>query len=155
MINVDELIKKALKEGNKVELKVYRNIKSEITNFKTQKNAPEYTEAVEISILNKYCKKLEEAGQQFIKAERNDLLMECANEIAIIKRLLPKPVSEEELSEWIMNTAMDRNWVGTDDVSTRIMIPKKEMGNLIKQVKSAFPTADGKMIADIVKANLE
>ncbi len=155
MINIDELIKKALKEGNKVELKVYRNIKSEIMNFKTQKNAPEYTEAVEISIFNKYCKKLEESCQQFFQAERHDLVAECAEEIEIVKRLLPKPVTEEELSEWIMNTAMDRNWVGTDDVSTRIMIPKKEMGNLIKQVKSAFPTADGKIISEIVKANLE
>ena len=54
-----------------------------------------------------------------------------------------------------MNVAMDRNWVGPNGAGIRIKIPKKEMGNLIKQVKIAFPTADGKMISDIVKVNLE
>lgn len=155
MINVDELIKKALKEGNKVELKVYRNLKSEIMNFKTQKNAPEYNEATEISIIKKYASKMEDVEKQYSEAGREDLVSECRDELDILRKLLPKPVTESELSDWIMATALDRNWVGTDDVSTRIMIPKKEMGNLIKQVKSAFPTADGKMIADIVKANLE
>ena len=50
---------------------------------------------------------------------------------------------------------MDRNWVSTDKTGTRIAIPKKEMGNFIKQIKSALPTADGKMVSEIVKANLE
>lgn len=155
MINVDELIKKALKEGNKIRLKVYRNLKSEIMNFKTQKNAPEYTEAAEISIIKKYVSKMEDAEKQYSEAAREDLVSECRDELEVLRKLLPEPVTESELSDWIMSTALDRNWVGTDDVSTRIMIPKKEMGNLIKQVKSTFPTADGKMIADIVKANLE
>ena len=29
------------------------------------------------------------------------------------------------------------------------------MGIFIKQIKASFPTADGKMISEIVKANLE
>jgi hypothetical protein len=37
----------------------------------------------------------------------------------------------------------------------KIAIPKKEMGNFIKQIKTVFPTADGKMVSDIIKANLE
>ena len=35
------------------------------------------------------------------------------------------------------------------------MIPKKEMGNTVKLTKTQFPSADGKMIADIVKKLLE
>jgi uncharacterized protein YqeY len=69
--------------------------------------------------------------------------------------LLPEPVKESEILDWVTSTAIERGWVGRDDVSERLMIPKKEMGNLIKQVKSAFPTADGKMISEVVKANLE
>lgn len=34
------------------------------------------------------------------------------------------------------------------------IIPKKEMGNAIKYLKSKFPTADGKMISEIVKKYL-
>ena len=33
----------------------------------------------------------------------------------------------------------------------KIQIPKKQMGNVIKYVKSKLPTADGKMISEIVK----
>ena len=32
-----------------------------------------------------------------------------------------------------------------------VAIPKKEMGNAIKYLKSRFPQADGKMISEIVK----
>lgn len=35
-----------------------------------------------------------------------------------------------------------------------IYIPKKEMGTAIKHLKSKFPTADGKMISEIVKKYL-
>ena len=32
-----------------------------------------------------------------------------------------------------------------------LVIPKKEMGNAIKHLKSKFPQADGKLISTIVK----
>lgn len=44
MIEIDDLIKDALKNKQTVELKVYRNLKADIMAFKTQKNAPEYNE---------------------------------------------------------------------------------------------------------------
>lgn len=155
MINVDELIKKALKEGNKVELKVYRNLKSEIMNFKTQKNAPEYNEATEISIIKKYASKMEDAEKQYSEAGREDLVSECRDELEVLRKLLPEPVKESEICDFVLSYALDRNWAGTDDVSTRVMIPKKSMGEVIKATKAQFPTADGKMISEIVKANLE
>lgn len=48
MIDFEEKIKNSLKAKDTVKLKVFRNLKSEILKFKTQKNAPEYTEAQEI-----------------------------------------------------------------------------------------------------------
>ena len=48
MIEIDNLIKDALKNKQTVELKVYRNLKADIMAFKTQKNAPEYNDASEI-----------------------------------------------------------------------------------------------------------
>ena len=53
MINIDELIKTSMKSGNKVSLETYKLIKAKILEFKTQKNAPEYNEAAEISLLQK------------------------------------------------------------------------------------------------------
>lgn len=155
MINIDEIIANALKANDKVALKTARLLKTEILKYKTSKDAKPYTDMIEMKIISKMCKQREESILHYKQGGREDLVASEIEEFDWLKALLPKPVTEEELSDWIMNTAMDRNWVGTDDVGSRIMIPKKEMGNLIKQVKAAFPTADGKIISEIVKANLE
>ena len=77
MINIDELIKAALKSQNKTELRAYRNLKAEIQFLKTAKNAKPYDEAVEISLINKMVAKLSDSITQFQKAHRQDLAFEC------------------------------------------------------------------------------
>ena len=155
MLNIDELIKESLKNKKTVELKAYRNLKSEITLAKTAKNAMGFNEAVLFSIITKYCKKLEDAEKQYSHAGRLDLATECRDELEVLRKLLPEPVKESDICDFVQGYAIDRNWVGTDDVSTRVMIPKKSMGEVIKATKSQFPTADGKIISEIVKLNLE
>lgn len=151
MIQIDELIKNSLKNKKTIELKVYRNLKADIMAFKTQKNAPEFTEAVFYSIINKYIKKMEDAEKQYFQAGREDLSSECREESEVLRKLLPEPVTSQEILDLVTSTALDRNWMNGE----KIAIPKKEMGNFIKQIKTVFPTADGKMISDIIKANLE
>lgn len=164
MINIDELIKKSLKEKKNVELKVYRNLKADIMAFKTQKNAPTYDEAAELKIIQKYVTKMEDAEKQYSQAGREDLASECRDELEVLRKLLPEPVKESEICDFIFQYAVDKNWVGIEDrlyLGTgnnndfRVMIPKKSMGEVIKATKAQFPTADGKMISEIVKANLE
>lgn len=152
---IDNLIKQALKSGNKVELKVYRNLKADILTFKTQKNAKPFTNDTFYALCQKYCKKLEDSISEFSKAAREDLVSECRDELEVLKKLLPEPVTESELIIWITNTCIERNWTSKNNDFIKIVIPKKEMGKFIKEVKSAFPTVDGKMIADIIKQNLE
>ena len=155
MLNIDELIKESFKAHKFSELRVYRNLKTMITNFKTQKNAPVYDEAAELKIIQKYVTKMEDAEKQYAQAGRLDLVTECREELEVLRKLLPEPVKESDICDFVQGYAIDRNWVGTDDVSTRIMIPKKNMGEVIKATKSQFPTADGKIISEIVKLNLE
>jgi uncharacterized protein YqeY len=155
MLNIDELIKESLKNKKTMDLKVYRILKSDIMAFKTQKNAPVYDEAAELKIIQKYVTKMEDAEKQYSHAGRLDLATECREELEVLRKLLPEPVKESDICDFVQGYAIDRNWVGTDDVSTRIMIPKKNMGEVIKATKSQFPTADGKIISEIVKLNLE
>lgn len=155
MLNIDELIKESLKNKKTSELKVYRNLKADIMAFKTQKNAPTYDEAAELKIIQKYVTKMEDAEKQYSHAGRLDLATECRDELEVLRKLLPEPVKESDICDFVQGYAIDRNWVGTDDVSTRVMIPKKNMGEVIKATKSQFPTADGKIISEIVKLNLE
>ena len=162
MINIDELIKESLKSGNKTELKTYRNLKAEFQKVKTAKNAPEWNDALEMQIISKYSRILEDAILQFSQAHRDDLVSEYTSELEVVKKLLPEPVNEAqimyELIQWSKNDF--ENFSSTLEYDAEvgavipriiIQIPKKQMGNVIKYIKSKLPTADGKMISEIVK----
>ena len=151
MLNIDQIITESLKNDDKVALRTARLLKAEILKYKTSKGAKPYTDIIEMQIISKMCKQREESILQYKQGGREDLV---ANEIAEfdwLKALLPEPVTEEDLYDYIMDIAINENWVNKDDIGNRIVIPKREMGNLIKQVKTAFPTADGKIISEVVK----
>ena len=151
MLNIDNLIKESLKAKKTVDLKVYRNLKADIMAFKTQKNAPEYTEESEIKVIQKYTKRLEDSISEFTKAGREDLVNECKEELEVLQSLLPKPVTKEEIFNKIVLIVLSNGWVKDKEPA----IPKKEMGTVIRQVKSEFPSADGKIVSEIVKSLLE
>jgi uncharacterized protein YqeY len=150
MIEIDNLIKDALKNKQTVELKVYRNLKADIIAFKTQKNAPEYNEASEISIIRKYATKMEDAEKQYSQAGREDLATECREELEVLKKLLPKPVDAQDINSILAGWCVRNNFVNTEN-ELKIEIPKKSMGLAIKAMKEVFPTADGKIISEVVK----
>ena len=150
MIEIDNMIKDALKNKQTVELKVYRNLKADIMAFKTQKNAPEYNEASEISIIRKYATKMEDAEKQYSQAGREDLATECREELEVLKKLLPKPVEAQDINSIFAGWCVRNNFVNTENES-KIEIPKKSMGLAIKAMKEVFPTADGKIISEVVK----
>lgn len=150
MIEIDNLIKDALKNKQTVELKVYRNLKTDIMAFKTQKNAPEYNEASEISIIRKCATKMEDAEKQYSQAGREDLATECREELEVLKKLLPKPVEAQDINSILAGWCVRNNFVNIENES-KIEIPKKSMGLAIKAMKEVFPTADGKIISEVVK----
>ena len=154
MLNIDELIKESLKNKKTMDLKVYRILKSDIMAFKTQKNAPVYDEAAELKIIQKYVTKMEDAEKQYSQAGREDLASECRGELEVLRKLLPEPVTASEIYEELRYWA-EKNHYLNEEIASEIKIPKKEMGVVIKYIKSKLPTADGKMISEIVKENLE
>ena len=147
MLNFDVLIKASMITKDAAGLRVCRNLKTDIMNFKTQKNAPKYDDAEEIKIIRKYYTKMEDAEKQYIEAGRQDLATECREELDILKTLLPEPVSPEKIYEelWKFGIANDCIY------ESKLIIPKNKMGMAIKFMKAIFPTADGKMISDVVK----
>lgn len=169
-MEINELIKNATLSHDKVALNTYRNVKAELQKVLTAKNAPEYSEALFIQVTAKYAKKLEDSIKQFSEAHRDDLVSEYTSELEVVKKLLPEPVNELqihfELRRWCAGNKYG-NWIELpkyDEMSSRPeltahidwyqgekVIPKKEMGKAIKFLKSKFPTADGKMISEIVK----
>lgn len=147
MLNFDVLIKASMITKDAAGLRVYRNLKTDIMNFKTQKNAPRYNDAEEIKIIRKYYTKMEDAEKQYLEAGRQDLATECREELDILKTLLPEPVSPEKIYEELWKFGIANDYI----YESKLIIPKNMMGMAIKLMKATFPTADGKMISDVVK----
>lgn len=157
MINIDELIKQAMKSKNKTELEAYKNIKVEIQKNQTAKGAKPLTDESQLQIISKYAKSLEDAISQFSEAHRDDLVASYTSELEVVKKLLPEPVNELQIYSAINEWENLNGYFPADSTiihrinSVAFPIPKKEMGNVIKYIKSKLPTANGKMISDIVK----
>lgn len=162
MADINLLIKNALKSGNKTELKAYRNLKAEFQQVQTSKEYKgEWTEDLEIKTISKYARKLDAAIAEF-GGPQTTLGSEYRDELEVLKKLLPEPVNASqimyELIQWAKNNLENFSSepeydaeIGAVIPRMNIQIPKKEMGTVIKYLKSKFPTADGKMISEIVK----
>lgn len=147
MLDIDLMIKNSLKGGNKTEVNAYRNLKSKILIAKTAKNAKPYDDTIEISIISKYVKELNEDSKSYFTAGREDLGKDYLDEANVLSKLLPKAVSVEEIEYAIWDFIETNN----GPIPENKTIAKNQMGACIKYIKSKYPTADGKIISELVK----
>lgn len=141
MLDINAKIMEAMKSKNKIASETFKLIKAKILEFKTQKNAPEYTEEAEIKLLQKMVKEREESAKIYKDAGRNELADAELAQVAIINELLPKIASQDDVENYLNEKYPNG-------------IEKKSMGIVIKEVKSAFVGVDGAMVANIVKSKL-
>lgn len=141
MLDINAKIMEAMKSKNKIASETFKLIKAKILEFKTQKNAPEYTEETEIKLLQKMVKEREESAKIYKDAGRNELADAELAQVAIINELLPKIASQEDVENYLNNKYPNG-------------IEKKSMGVVIREVKSEFVGVDGVMVANIVKSKL-
>lgn len=68
----------------------------------------------------------------------------------------PKEPTKEELNAALLELALDKGWYDDNEEHDihPVQIPKNQMGIAVKELKAKYPAADGKKIADLVKANL-
>lgn len=141
MLDINAKIMEAMKSKNKIASETFKLIKAKILEFKTQKNAPEYTEEAEIKLLQKMIKEREESSKIYKDAGRNELADAELAQVAIINELLPKIASQEDVENYLNEKYPNG-------------IEKKSMGVVIREVKSEFVGVDGAMVANIVKSKL-
>ena len=137
---IDELIKSAMKNSQPGALRVYRAVKTAFMEYRTAKNAKPLDEAAEINIIRKMISTREDAIQQFKDAGRTELAEAEAEEITYLKPMLPPEVSEDDVRTYAESIITEKGM--------------QNMGRYIKVLKEKFPTADGKLIATIVKSLL-
>ena len=141
MLDINAKIMEAMKSKNKIASETFKLIKAKILEFKTQKNAPEYTEEAEIKLLQKMVKEREESANIYKDAGRNELADAELAQVSIINELLPKIASQEDVENYLNEKYPNG-------------IEKKSMGVVIREVKSEFVGVDGAMVANIVKYKL-
>ena len=142
---IDIQIKEAMKNKDSIALESLRAIKSSILLFNTQKgNKSEISEADEIKILSKLVKQRKESADIYISQNRSDLAKTETDQAEIIKKFLPKQLSEEEIESVVIEIIKKTNSSGMQDMG-------KVMGMVTKQLSGK---ADGKTISQIVRKNL-
>nr|DAY42058.1 MAG TPA: YqeY-like protein [Caudoviricetes sp.] len=143
---INGLIKDAMKMHDDKRRDVLRLIKSEVLKYETSKEGAghELTDAVEFTILKKMVDQRKDSIAQYKKYGKPALAKEEQDELNILLEYLPTEATAEEIAN-AFNTI----------VSNGLEPIKKNMGQFIKGIKVALPTADGKKVADYVKANLK
>lgn len=134
--NINSMIMESMKSKDSISSNAYKNIKAKFIEFKTAKNAKPLDDNAEISILNKMVAELNNDANIFKANNRNDLAEAALNESSVIEKLLPKAASSEEIDAAI-----------NEYIQTNGDFDKKQMGTVVKFVKSKFSNVDGSMIA--------
>lgn len=142
MINVDELISNARKEGNKTALKTLQLIKSEFS--KVEHSGTKLDNVEQLKILKRMKNQYEQAVEEFKKGGREDLVGEEEQELELICSLLPEQVDESVVTKYIDELC---NELG-DKLSMRDIKP------ILTKVQEKYPMVDGKLVSSIIKDQL-
>lgn len=134
-------LKQAMKDKDQAALRTLRAIKSAILIFQTSGTGETLDEAVEIKMLQKMVKQRKESATIFREQDRVDLATTEEEELAILEKFLPQPLSEPELKTLIESIIAQTGATSMKDMG-------KVMGLANQQVAGR---AEGKTISDMVK----
>ena len=139
---LNSLIAEAMKNKDNDRVNVLRLIKAELV--KKEKEGKELTEAIEGTVLMKMVSQREDSINQFKQANRLDLVENEQKELDIIKEYAPKQVSDEDII------------AETEKVIANIggTVTMKDMKNILAEVQKVYPTANGKIISQVVKSHI-
>lgn len=141
---INEDIKAAMKAKDKAKLEALRAIKSALLVSATEKGGGDNSEEAGMKLLQKLVKQRKDAAAIFHKEGRTDLAEPEEEQIKVIEAYLPKPLTEEEVKVIVEDVV---NSTGASSLA--------DMGKVMGMVnQKTAGRADGKMVADLVKAKL-
>ena len=136
-----EDLKTAMREKDEAAKRGIRAIKAAILLAKTDGSGQEVTPEREIQILQKLVKQRRESMEIYEREKREDLAHTEREEIAVIEKYLPQPLSAEELEEALRSIIAETAAAGPKDLG-------KVMGQASKRLAGK---ADGKAISEMAK----
>ena len=138
MIDINKKIMETMKAHDKVASETYKLLKAKILEFKTAKNAREYNDAEEITLINKMISDRTNSAEIYLQNNRKDLADAEYAQVKVLQELLPTLPTQEDIVNYLNENYPDG-------------VEKKMMGIVIKEVKEKLLGADGKTVADCVK----
>jgi hypothetical protein len=111
---INEELKNAMKNQDKVRMDTIRSIRSAIIEFNKSGSGQEMTEEDGIKLLNSLAKKRKESIEMYTKGNRLELAEKEAQELAIIQEFLPKQLDDEEAKKMIQKLIADNNATAKD-----------------------------------------
>lgn len=149
-------LKAAMKSGDKLKMTTIRGIQSAIKNkeiddrVKTpdpqdKRSQDEKDDDLIIGILKTLVKQRKDSIEQFKAGGRQDLVDQESSELAIIETYLPQMMSKDQIETLVR-----------DVISELKASSPKDMGAVMKAVLGkAQGRADGKLVSELVKSNLQ
>lgn len=138
---INDDLKAAMKEGNKIKLETIRSLRALILEFEKSGADHEMTPEEELKLLTSAAKKRKESIEQFANAGRTELAEKETAELKYIEAYLPKQLSLEEITEEIKKIALE--------VGAKV---KEDFPKLMPvAAKSLKGKADGKVIKELVE----
>ncbi|MFO8236453.1 MAG: GatB/YqeY domain-containing protein [Bacteroidales bacterium] len=135
-------LKQALKNKDKERLEVLRSVKTALSIAKTAKGASkEISEEEEIKILQKLLKQRKESAEIYDQQNRQELAEKEKMEAETIQEYLPKPISDEELTEIIKDIINETGAKTMADMGKVMEVASRQLAG----------KAEGKLIAAKVK----
>jgi uncharacterized protein YqeY len=141
-INAD--IKTAMLAKDKESLNALRAVKSALLLLKTEKNAGNITEDVELKTLQKLVKQRKESAEMYKTQNREDLYNEEIFQMGIISKYLPEQMSDDEITAVIKRLIEQENIADIKGMGKLMGLASKELAG----------KAENKVISDIVKSLL-
>ena len=140
-LTINEAIKTAMREKDKVALDSLRAVKSQILLLKTEAKGADVSAEQEIAILQRMIKQRKDSYEQFVSQNRTDLAEVEAAQMKVIEQFLPAQLTAEELETEIKKIITE---TGAESI--------KDLGKVMGTASKALAgKSDGKSISEMVK----
>ena len=133
-------LKVSMREKNEIRKNTIQMVRAAILQIEKDKGITVEDEKI-IEIIAKEVKSKKDALTDFEKGDRQDLIAQTNEEIAILQEYLPRQLSKEEIKVEVQKVI--------EDIGATSM---RDMGNVMKEAKNRIgAAADGRTINEVVK----
>lgn len=149
MIEINKLIAEAMKSREKERLETLKLIKAQF--LIAEKSGEPFDEAKELKILLKMIDQRNESIEQYKKANREDLVKQEESEIKVIKEFIPEQPTEDDIAQETERVIDELQSI--NDADWRVSM--RDMKTILTKVQEKYPTANGKIVSNVLKSKIQ